>query len=233
MRVSYPAPRLVQFDDEEAILIVGEIVAPGFVERREGVNGLHLWVETDDTPNSRESRRAALTDFQLLLGILRTHWPGGGELFGEFLGGLGEGSARDADGNQWIGLAGARDRSGEFDDLRAFAERANVALRASRNLQCALILFGRADRNAADFQMIQEYVEREFVRFGANDVDGVYRKLGVAVDDQKIFKVNIHVLVADVLDRRRFGMSAGGLSGCAAVAALRWVRAVVAARGFR
>src|SRR5512144_3050220 len=30
-------------------------------------------------------------------------------------------------------------------------------------------------------------------------------------------EVNIHVLVADVLGRRRLGMSAGGLSGCAGV----------------
>ena len=41
--------------------------------------------------------------------------------------------------------------------------------------------------------------------------------------------VNIHVLVAYVLDRRRFGMSAGGLPGVLG-ATLRWVRAVVAAR---
>lgn len=46
---------------------------------------------------------------------------------------------------------------------------------------------------------------------------------------QTLLGVNIHVLVAYVLDRRRFGMSAGGLPGVLG-ATLRWVRAVVAAR---
>ena len=48
-----------------------------------------------------------------------------------------------------------------------------------------------------------------------------------------VVNVNIHVLVADVLERRRFGMSAGGVVGVCCGAALRWARTVVAARGFR
>jgi hypothetical protein len=73
-------------------ILIGSIVNPGFVMRRDGVSGLQLWVDTDDSPHSRASRRLALTQFQMLLGILRTHWnDSGGELFEEFLGGLGQG----------------------------------------------------------------------------------------------------------------------------------------------
>ena len=189
VRYSYPAPRLVQFDDEDGIILIGSILNPGFVERLNGENGLRLGVETGYSPNDREGRRAALVQFELLLGILRTHWDDSGELFIEFLGGLGEGSARDPEGNQYVRPAGVRGRSAtEVDSLRAFAEQVSQGLQKSQNLSNAFILFGRADRNSADYYMIQEYAEREYGRFGANGVDGVWKKLWITKPEQDLLK---------------------------------------------
>ena len=107
----------MQFDDENALLLIGGIVMPGAIERRTGENGLHLWIETGGGPADRETRRTALLQFQLLLGILRAYWPDTGELYLELSDGLGEGATRDPDGNQFIGLASIYSRSeAEFEE---------------------------------------------------------------------------------------------------------------------
>lgn len=60
--ISYPAPELCQFADEELIHSLGELVYPGFIERSPGENGLRLWVE-GSRPEDK-SRDVARFQFQ-------------------------------------------------------------------------------------------------------------------------------------------------------------------------
>jgi hypothetical protein len=70
--VSVSAPELVQGADEDLLLAMGDIIFPGFVKRREGENGLCLWVEGNAKDGA--CRTTAAVQFQTLLGVLRA-WP--------------------------------------------------------------------------------------------------------------------------------------------------------------
>ncbi len=158
--ISYTAPELCQRADEDLLLVMGDIIFPGFVRRHDGENGLRLWVEGSATDGT--SRTTAAVQFQTLLGVLRAWRPVAGQLPKEQLGGLGQGAARDASGNQWVtvGPAVAYVIVGGEDHI--YAENAAVAIDASQSLRNALWLNGRTNRTAADFYMIHEYAMRDF-----------------------------------------------------------------------
>lgn len=177
--ISFPAPALCQFADQELLLWFGEIISPGFVELPRTENGLRLWLEGD--PSDETVAQTAAAKFQTLLGVLRAWRADAGELREERLRGLGEGSVRDQAGNQWIkvGTAVAYVSFGR-DDVDQFARQARRGIGDSQNLENALWLNGRPNRTGADYYMIHEYAVREF---GGNR--GVGAALDVSVNAQE------------------------------------------------
>lgn len=157
--ISYQAPDLCQGADHDLLLIMGEIIFPGFVRRHEGENRLRLWVEGSATDGT--SRTTTAVKFQTLLGALRAWRSVAGQLRDEALAGLGQGAARDVHGNQWVmgGTANWYRIVGGED--RIFAKNAAVAIGTSQNLRNALWLNGRTNRTGADFYMIYEYALRD------------------------------------------------------------------------
>jgi hypothetical protein len=176
--ISFPAPELVQGADEDLLLAMGDIIFPGFVKRREGENGLRLWVEGTATDGA--SRTTGAVQFQTLLGVLRAWRSVAGQLLEEQRAGLGSGAAQDAQGTQWINLEPANLYVIADDEDRTFAENAARAIGASQNLRNALWLNGRPNRTAADFYMIHEYAARDL-----GGVKGITAALGITRNQQQ------------------------------------------------
>ncbi len=159
--ISFPAPALCQGADEDLLLEIGSIMFPGCITRWPGENGLRLWVE--GKPTDPAAGAEALARFQTVLGVLRAWGPRAGELRDERRRGLGEGSVRDEAGNQWVTVGQAieyRMADGEVEKLAAAAAQ---GINTSQNLRIALWLNGRTNPISADFYMVLEYAEREFI----------------------------------------------------------------------
>jgi hypothetical protein len=176
-RVSFPAPALVQREDEELILAFGAIVYPGTVERDQDRNGLRFWVD-GDARDPRTASAAAAT-FQTLLGIVRAFRVDSGELADEARAGLGSGSIRDEAGNQFLTVGPARVYGTLGGEKEAFATDVRVALDTSEQLGNALYLNGRSGRTAADYYMVHEYACMEF-----GGMKGVREELGLSAVSQ-------------------------------------------------
>jgi hypothetical protein len=187
MMISYPAPELCQGSDEQFLVAIGRVLFPGFVEQPTGMNGLRLWVDGD--PADSESREEVAERFQTLLGALRAKWADTGELRIELLGGLGEGSARDRNGNQWVGLGTAIMRSTFGNEVERFAEDTRYAIQASPNLRLALTLHGGANRTAASLYMIYELASAEF-----GGEQGISQALGISAHRQDRFNASANNL---------------------------------------
>lgn len=157
--ISFPAPVLSQYSDENLVLVIGEIIFPGCFRRWPGENGLRIWVEGDRADSA--SRIQAVARFQTALGVLRTWRPEAGELADESRAGVGVGSVRDEQGNQYITLGMAIEYM-DTSSVAPLATRARRGIVRSENLRNALWLSGRPNRNAADYYMIHEYAESEF-----------------------------------------------------------------------
>jgi hypothetical protein len=155
--------------DEDLLLVIGNTIFPGFVERPEHGNGLRLWVEGD--PRDEGPRVLATSRYQTVLGA--------GQLQTEHLARLGQGSVRDESGNQWLAVGPAvlyLTSGGEVED---FATAACAALGGSPEIGNALRLNGRADRTAADYYMIHEYAQKAL-----GGAKGVRDALGIGLNDQ-------------------------------------------------
>lgn len=186
--ISFPAPDLCEFADQEALVWLGETISPGFIEQPRSENGLRLWVEGE--PADDEAAERALGDFQTLLGVLRAWRQGAGELREERLGGLGEGSVRDQAGNQWVKVhpAVAYITFGK-DDVQRFAHQAREAMKESENLHDALRINGRPNRTSADYYLIYEYAEAEF-----GGKKGIREALGPSENAQDLFTASANNL---------------------------------------
>jgi hypothetical protein len=175
--ISFPAPVLCQFADEELLIEIGSTIFPSCIKRWRGENGLRIWVEGD--PSDLAAGAEALARFQIVLGVLRAWRPIAGELCDERRTGLGERSVRDEAGNQWVTIGPAIDyriAGGEIEKLAASATR---SISASQNLRGALQLNGRANRTAAEFYMIYEYAKDEF-----GGPKGIRTALGLSLRSQ-------------------------------------------------
>ena len=47
--ISFPAPALCQYADEDLLIDIGAVVFPGCIKRWPGENGLRIWVVGDPT----------------------------------------------------------------------------------------------------------------------------------------------------------------------------------------
>jgi hypothetical protein len=164
--------------DEELLLVMGDIIFPGLVQRQEDGNGLRLWVE--GTARDGSSRKTAAVKFQTLLGVLRAWRYSARQLREEQLSGLGEGAARSTDGTQSLGIGPATEYRIDHGEDRNYAERAAAAIDASQNLRNALWLNGRTNRTAADFYMIHEYAMHDF-----DGKKGITEALGISRNRQE------------------------------------------------
>jgi hypothetical protein len=200
----FPAPHLVQFVDEEALLAIAEIISPGTLRQETWEpSGIYVWI--DGPPTGLESRRAAASQHQLMLGVLRAFAAHAGGLVDELRTGLGPGTSRNHAGDQWVEVPSVDDRHHDRAALDAFARRARTGITASAHLESALILNGRPNRNSADFFMIHEYATFEFANAaqihnhtrlpgGSTKIRGggalppVEAELGIPVADQLTFK---------------------------------------------
>ena len=95
------------------------------------------------------------------------------------LGGVGQGSVRDENGNQWIGVGPALAHPRIGGEVETFAAEVRAAIDSSEGLRNALWVYGRAGRTAADYYMIHEYAAMEF-----GGKNGVREALGISTSDQ-------------------------------------------------
>jgi len=186
--ISFPAPALCQFSDQELLVWLGQAIFPGFVEMPSNENGLRLWVEGE--PPDDAARQVATSRFQILLGVLRAWRADAGELEDERRAGLGSGPVRNETGAQWVtvGPAVAYTSFGR-PEVEHFADGARQAMRASQNLENSLWLNGRASRTAADYYMIHEYAGRQY-----GGEKGIRQTLGISVDAQRRLKASANNL---------------------------------------
>jgi hypothetical protein len=178
--ISYKAADLCQGADEDLLLVMGDIVFPGLVSRRDGENG--LWLSVNGTTPDERSRNKAEAQFRTLLGVLRAWRSVAGELVDERRGGLGQGAARDAQGNQWLSVGPAIAYAIVGGEDRSYAENAASAIKASPHLRNALWLNGRTNRTAADFYMIYDYAKRDL-----DGSKGITARLGISGNQQGDF----------------------------------------------
>jgi hypothetical protein len=158
--LSYPAPPFVQLDDEDLVLEIGAVMFPGKITRSSEENGLRLWVDgTEPGPELASDARAL---FQTALGVLRAWRPSAGELAAERLVGLGPGTVRNEQGDQWVLMAPVISQGTGVGELRELLEPARKGIDDSSQLANALWLFGRTSLSAADFYMIHEYAVDAF-----------------------------------------------------------------------
>jgi hypothetical protein len=187
MAISFRAPELTQGGDEDLLVAIGEIVYPGFVTRSPDENGLRLWVEGD--PGHAEPRERATAMFQTLLGALRAFRVEAGELREEFLAGLGPGSVRDEEGNQWVGVGTVRVFTTFGGEVETFSAEVRDAIAQSQALRNALWLNGRPGRTGADYYMILEYAEVDL-----GGTEGVREALGISRDAQERLRAAANTL---------------------------------------
>ena len=110
---------------------MADVIFPGLVDRGDE-NGLRVWVEGD--PGDPESKRLAAGIFQTLLGALRAWRSSAGVLQEEMLGGVGQGSVRDENGNQWIGVGPALAHPRIGGEVETFAAEVRAAIDSSEGL---------------------------------------------------------------------------------------------------
>lgn len=175
--ISFPAPALTQGADEELLIEIGATIFPGCVKRRPGENGLRILV--DGEPTSPAARVDAVAKFQTTLGVLRAWRPEAGELREETRAGLGEGTVRDEEGNQWVSVGVARSYATMGGEIQALAASARNGIATSRTLPNALWLNGRMNRISADFYMIHEYAKKEF-----GSREAIAKTLGISSNAQ-------------------------------------------------
>jgi hypothetical protein len=154
------APSLCQGADEEVLLSMSEIIAPGLLDRETGKNGLRIRVSGNYKDQC--TLKLAADEFQLLLGIIRAWNPIAGERRDEVRPGIGTGSIRDENGNQVVICGTAIWYRATNEEIDAFSKQASIAINRSLAIRNALWLNGRRNRNAADFYMIYEYAETIF-----------------------------------------------------------------------
>ena len=178
MAAYFTAPALCQGADEDVIIEIASIVFPGFVDRTENVNGLHLTVEGDY--RDRSLAGIATACFQILLGILRAWRYDAGQRADETRPGIGAGPIRDDDGNQIVTPVPVISYPLVGSEVKDYARKAKIALENSEYLRKALWLNGQRDRTAAEFYMIYEYAEKEFA-----GLEGIAENLGVSKNSIK------------------------------------------------
>lgn len=183
--ISYPAPALVQGDDEELLLEIAEIVLPGSLRRHAGENGLRIWVDGSSLDHPEAGVRA-LAAFQVSLGVLRAWDWEAGKLANEERRGLAGGSVRDEQGNQYIFLS-AIFVYGDTSSALSLAESARLGVAASHNLETSLWLHGRENRTAADFYMIYECARQEF-----ETPNNITAQLGISGKSQSRLRTSIN-----------------------------------------
>ena len=178
---TYQAIALCQRADEDLIVEMAEIVFPDFVHRNQNANGLRLRVVGDF--GDERTLQFAADQFQILLGILRAWRPGAGQRADEFRPGIGKGAIQDEHVNQVLMVGSVISHRRMGGEVELYANQAKIALESSSHLRDALWLYGRRDRNAADFYMIYEFAKKEF-----SGPKGITAALGISKNDMDRLK---------------------------------------------
>jgi hypothetical protein len=98
--------------------------------------------------------------------------------------------AWDASGNVVVRVGTVKVYASFGDDIRHFAQRAQAAISTARGLRQALVIHGKANRDAGDLYNIYE-LARE--RFGGED--GIKSVLGISKTAQKSFTASANNLL--------------------------------------
>jgi len=175
---AYAVPDLAQGADVDLVVSIGNVLFPETFELTRHDGRVRVWAESESSAPDVDGRQRAQDKFQIALGVLRAWKRDAGELSEEARFRLGQGSAMDAAGNQWVAIntAIAYFHPEEAEQLAA---RARARLDESAHLADALWLFGRASRTASDFYMIHQLASMEF---GAKK--GVAEALAISVNSQ-------------------------------------------------
>lgn len=177
--IGFPVPELTQHADQTAILNIADILYPGFMERDSETQELRMWVSGDQrTDDLAEAETRARNRFRKILGVLRAQKFGRGELQSE----IERSATRDEFGNQVIRVGTLRIHPFSAGPLADLASRAATGVTKSPNLESALRILGKPNREAVDYNNIYELAEMEF-----GERNGIRQALGLSGNRQDEF----------------------------------------------
>ena len=152
-------PDVTQGTDQSALLKISDAIEPGFiaVNADTGQYVLRLPGDTkvDDLDRVTE---AAFARFSEMLGVLRAKKHGRGELQSE----VGRTHIRDEHGNQIVRVGTVKVYASFPGEMETFASKAAAGFSVSDDFREALRVFGRANRDAADYYLVYELASKEF-----------------------------------------------------------------------
>lgn len=185
-RVSFRAPGLVQGSDQSALLSIADVLYPGLVFKNESEGGLMITVPGQLGDDLAHHERVARSRFAEALGVLRAMKFGRGELQEEVV----RSPAWDASGNVVVRTGTVRIYATFGDEIGHFARQAERAISVGGGLRQALVLHGKANRDAGDFYNIYELARDEF-----GGEDGVRSVLGISRQKQRAFTASANNLL--------------------------------------
>ena len=157
--IEFPIPELSQYADQRELVTISDVIDPGFIVLNPDTRQFVMRVDGNPHTDDLQAALAMAEDrFSELLGVLRAQKEGRGERREE----IGRAPARDEFGNQVVPIGTAKEYMRFPGVVETFAARAAAGMTASTNFQQAFRVFGRANRDAADYYLVYEFMEEEF-----------------------------------------------------------------------
>lgn len=157
--IEFPIPELTQYADQRELVTISDVIDPGFLMKNPDSQQLVMRVAGDPSTDDLGTRLAEAEDrFSELLGVLRAQKYGRGQRQAE----VGRPPARDESGNQFVPVGTVREYARFPGVIEGFAAKASLGMKTSSTFREALRVFGRPNRDAADFYLVYELAEKEF-----------------------------------------------------------------------
>lgn len=157
--IEFPIPELSQYADHRELVTISDVIDPGAIVLNPDTRQFVMRVDGDPhTDDLRAALAKAEERFSGLLGVLRAQKHGRGERRVE----IGRSPARDEFGNQVVPVGLAKEYVRRPGVIEMFAAKAAAGMAASIDFQEALRVFGRANRDAADYYIVYEPAKKEF-----------------------------------------------------------------------
>jgi hypothetical protein len=157
--IEFPFPELTQYADQRELVTISDVIDPGFLMKNPDNQQFVMRVAGDPSTDDLGTRLVEAEDrFSELLGVLRAQKHGRGERQAE----VGRAPGRDELGNQFVPIGTAREYARFPGAIEGFAAKASSGMKGSSAFREALRVFGRPNRDAADYYLVYELAEKEF-----------------------------------------------------------------------
>ena len=152
-------PDVTQGADQSALVKISDVIEPGFITVNVDTGQYVLRLPGDPKVDDLDlATKTASARFSEMLGVLRAKKHGRGELQVE----VGRTHIRDEHGNQIVRVGTAKVYVSSPGEMQTFASKAATGLSTSAEFRNALRVFGRANRDAADFYLVYELAKKQF-----------------------------------------------------------------------